>query len=175
MVSVCLSSVALSQHLLSYLGFSYLGCGVCLHACSIPWTRGIFSWPPLLTLDRSPALWADALQSEPPRKSAISLVTCKLKSPAQTPPLSSKYLQIPTQHLHLAISKITQIQHVQYPDPNQVLSCFLPIQYWHPKSYLSQRPQTPLWPFSFSPSLEPIHLQVFSVLSSYLFSKSAAI
>ena len=34
MVSVCLPSDALSQHLLSYLGFSYLGCGVYLHSCS---------------------------------------------------------------------------------------------------------------------------------------------
>ena len=34
MVSVCLPSDALLQHLLSYLGFSYLGCGVCLHGCS---------------------------------------------------------------------------------------------------------------------------------------------
>ena len=33
-VSVCLPSDALSQHLLSYLGFSYLGCGVSLHGCS---------------------------------------------------------------------------------------------------------------------------------------------
>ena len=34
MVSVCLSSVAFSQHLPSYLGFSYLGHGVSLHSCS---------------------------------------------------------------------------------------------------------------------------------------------
>ena len=33
MVSVCLPSDALSQHLLSYLGFSYLECGY-LHGCS---------------------------------------------------------------------------------------------------------------------------------------------
>ena len=33
MVSVCLPSGALLQHLLSYLGFSYLGCGVSLHSC----------------------------------------------------------------------------------------------------------------------------------------------
>ena len=33
-VSVCLPSDALSQHLLSYLGFSYLRCGVSLHGCS---------------------------------------------------------------------------------------------------------------------------------------------
>ena len=34
MVSVCLPSDALLQHLLSYLGFSYLGSGVSLHGCS---------------------------------------------------------------------------------------------------------------------------------------------
>ena len=34
MVSVCLPSDALWQHLLSYLGFSYLGRGVSLHGCS---------------------------------------------------------------------------------------------------------------------------------------------
>ena len=34
MVSVCLPSDALLQHLQSYLGFSYLGHGVSLHGCS---------------------------------------------------------------------------------------------------------------------------------------------
>ena len=34
MVSVCLPSHVHLQHLLSYLGFSYLGCGVSLHNCS---------------------------------------------------------------------------------------------------------------------------------------------
>ena len=34
MVLVCLPSDALSQHLLSYLDFSYLGRGVSLHGCS---------------------------------------------------------------------------------------------------------------------------------------------
>ena len=34
MVSVCLPSDALFQHLLFYLCFSYLGCGVSLHNCS---------------------------------------------------------------------------------------------------------------------------------------------
>ena len=34
MVSVCLPSDALLQHLLSYLGFSYLGRGVSPHGCS---------------------------------------------------------------------------------------------------------------------------------------------
>ena len=34
MVSVCLPSDAVLQHLLSYLGFSYLGHGISLHGCS---------------------------------------------------------------------------------------------------------------------------------------------
>ena len=34
MVSVCLPSDALLEHLPSYLGFSYLGHGVSLHGCS---------------------------------------------------------------------------------------------------------------------------------------------
>ena len=34
MISVCLPSDALLQHLPSYLGFSYLGRGVSLHRCS---------------------------------------------------------------------------------------------------------------------------------------------
>ena len=46
MVSVCLPSDALSQHLLSYLGFSYLGCEVSLHGCSSE------AQPLLLTLDK---------------------------------------------------------------------------------------------------------------------------
>ena len=58
MVSVCLPSGALSQHLSSYLSFSYLGHGVSLHGCStkaqplsLPWMRAISSQPPLLTLN----------------------------------------------------------------------------------------------------------------------------
>ena len=47
MLLVCLPSDALSQHLPSYLGFSYLGRGVSLHGC--------FSkvQPLLLTLDEA--------------------------------------------------------------------------------------------------------------------------
>ena len=45
MVSVCLPSDALLQYLSSYLGFSYLGCGVSLHGCSSE------VQPMLLTLD----------------------------------------------------------------------------------------------------------------------------
>ena len=45
MVSVCLHSDALLQHLPSYLGFCYLGRGVSLHGCSSK------VQPLLLTLD----------------------------------------------------------------------------------------------------------------------------
>ena len=45
MVSVCLPSDALLQHLPSYLGFSYLGHGVSLYSCSSK------VQPLLLTLD----------------------------------------------------------------------------------------------------------------------------
>ena len=52
MVSVCLPSDALLQHLPSYLIFSYLGCGVPLHGCSSK------AQPLLLTLDEGYLLTA---------------------------------------------------------------------------------------------------------------------
>ena len=52
MVSVCLPSDALLQHLPSYLGFSYLRCGVSLHGCSSK------AQPLLLTLDEGYLLTA---------------------------------------------------------------------------------------------------------------------
>ena len=44
MVSVCLPPDALLQHLPSYLGFSYLGCGVSLHGCSSAVTAPYLGW-----------------------------------------------------------------------------------------------------------------------------------
>ena len=52
MVSVCLPPDALLQHLPSYLGFFYLGCGVSLHGCSSK------AQPLLLTLDEGYLLTA---------------------------------------------------------------------------------------------------------------------
>src|SRR5574337_1233308 len=52
MISVCLPSAALLQHLPSYLGFSYLGHGVSLHSCSSK------AQPLLLTLDEGYLLTA---------------------------------------------------------------------------------------------------------------------
>ena len=52
MVSVCLPSDALLQHLPSYLGLSYLGHGISLHDCSSK------AQPMLLTLDEGYLLTA---------------------------------------------------------------------------------------------------------------------
>ena len=52
MVSVCLPSDALSQYLLSYLGFSYPGRGVSLQGCSSK------AQPLLLTLEKGYLLTA---------------------------------------------------------------------------------------------------------------------
>ena len=46
-VSICLPSDALSQHLQSYLGFSYLGCGISFQGCSSK------AQPLLLSLDEA--------------------------------------------------------------------------------------------------------------------------
>ena len=59
MVSVCLPSDALLQHLPSYLGFSYLGHGVSLHGCSSK------VQPLLLSLDEGYLLTATPPDLEP--------------------------------------------------------------------------------------------------------------
>src|SRR5574340_171427 len=59
MVPVCLPFDALLQHLPSYLGFSYLGCGVSLHGCSSK------VQPLLLTLDEGYLLTASPSDLEP--------------------------------------------------------------------------------------------------------------
>ena len=59
MVSVCLLSDALSQHLPSYLGFSYLGHRVSLHGCSSK------VQPLLLTLDKGYLLTTTRPDLEP--------------------------------------------------------------------------------------------------------------
>ena len=73
MVSVCLLSDALSQHLPSYLGFSYLGHGVSLQGCSSK------AQPLLFTLDEGYLLTA-AL-------SDLELGVAPLGPPAPTQPL----------------------------------------------------------------------------------------
>ena len=73
MVSVCLPSDALLQYLLSYLGFSYLGCAVSLHGCSSE------VLPLLLTLDEGYVLTA----APPDLERGIALLG--LLTPTQPP------------------------------------------------------------------------------------------
>ena len=73
MVSVCLPSDALLQHLKSYLRFSYLGRGASLHSCSSK------AQPLLLTLDEGCLLTA----APPDLERGIALLG--LPEPAQSP------------------------------------------------------------------------------------------
>ena len=73
MVSVCLPSDALLEHLSSYLSFSYLGRGVFLHGCSSK------AQPLLLTVDEGYLLTA--------RLRDLQLGIAPLGPPAPTQPL----------------------------------------------------------------------------------------
>ena len=86
MVSVCLPSDALLQHLPSYLGFSYLGHGVSLHGCSSK------AQPLLLTLDEGYLLTAAPSDLEcgivplgPPAPTQPPLLECGIGSPGRRP------------------------------------------------------------------------------------------
>ena len=85
MVSVCLPSDAFLQHVPSYLGFSYLGCGVSLHNCfskaaavpylgrgvaphrppSWPWTWSSSSRPSCAHAAAAPWTWGCSLRQPP--------------------------------------------------------------------------------------------------------------
>ena len=73
MVSVCLPSDALLEHLSSYLSFSYLGRGVFLHGCSSK------AQPLLLTVDEGYLLTASLRD--------LQLGIAPLGPPAPTQPL----------------------------------------------------------------------------------------
>ena len=86
MVSVCLPSDALLQHLPSYLGFSYLGCGVSLHGCSSK------AQPQLLTLDKGylftatpPDLERGIAPLGPPAPAQPPLLGCEVAPPSRRP------------------------------------------------------------------------------------------
>ena len=86
MVSVCLPSDALLQHLLSYLGFSYLGRGVSLHG----WSGKV--QPLLLTLDEGYLLTAAPAVLErvvaplgPPAPAQPLLAGCGVAPPGRYP------------------------------------------------------------------------------------------
>ena len=86
MVSVCLPSDALLQHLLSCLDFSYLGHGVSLHGCSSK------VQPLLLTLDEGYLLTAAPPDLEggvaplgPPLPVQPPLLGCGVVPPGRRP------------------------------------------------------------------------------------------
>ena len=86
MVSVCLPSDALLQHLPSYLGFSYLGRGVSLHSSSSK------AQPLLLTLDEGylltttpPDLERGIAPLGPPAPAQPPLLGCGVAPPGRRP------------------------------------------------------------------------------------------
>ena len=86
MVSACLPSDALLQHLPSYLGFSYLGHGVSLHSCSSK------VQPLLLTLDEGyvlttalPDLQCGMAPLGPPAPTQPLLLGCGVAPPGHRP------------------------------------------------------------------------------------------
>ena len=85
---MCLRSDALLQHLLSYLGFSYLGRGVSLHGCSSK------AQPLLLTLDEGylltaalPDLQCGIAPLGPPAPAQLGSLDVGLVLPAVSPGL----------------------------------------------------------------------------------------
>ena len=82
MVSVRLPCDAVLQHLRSYLGFSYLGCGVSLYSCSSK------AQPLLLTLDEGHLL--TAAPPDPER----GVAPLGPPAPGQPPPLACYLVNI---------------------------------------------------------------------------------
>ena len=83
---MCLPSDAFLQHLLSYLGFSYLGHGVSLHSCSSK------AQPLLLTLDEGylltaalPDLQCGIAPLGPPVPTQPQLLVCGVGPPGHCP------------------------------------------------------------------------------------------
>ena len=83
---MCLPSDALLQHLLSYLGFFYLGRGVSLHGCSSK------AQPLLLTLDEGylltatlPDLQRGIAPLGPPVSAQSLLLGCGVAPPGRHP------------------------------------------------------------------------------------------
>ena len=94
MVSACLPSDALSQHLPSYLGFSYLGRGVSLHGCPSK------VQPLLLTLDEGYLLTAALPDLE------RGVAPLGPPAPAQPPHAPNKLLWVSLPRIFCAITSV---------------------------------------------------------------------
>ena len=113
MVSVCLLSDALLQHLPSYLGFSYLGRGVSLHGCSSK------AQPLLLTLDEGylltaalPDLQHGIAPLGPPAPAQPHLLGRGVGPPAAAPGLDLTCITIISQHCILECIDIGVLIHL---------------------------------------------------------------
>ena len=118
MVSVCLPSDALLQHLLSYLGFFYLGCEVSLHGC---YSKDQLL---LLTLDKGYLLMAAPPDLE------RGIAPLGPPAPAQ-PPLLGRGVTPPSGCPDLG-GRVTPL--VAAPDPGRgvaPLGCSCTVTAWH--------------------------------------------
>ena len=86
MVSVCLPSDALLQHLPSYLGFSYLGRGVSLHSCSSKAQPLLLTWDEgYLITAALPDLQHGIAPLGPPAPGQPQLLGCGVGPPGRRP------------------------------------------------------------------------------------------
>ena len=128
MVSVCLPSDALLQHLPSYLGFSYLGHGVSLHSCSSK------AQPLLLTLDEGYLLTAtvpDLQRGIAPLGPPVPVQLLGLLLPAAGPGLRLGVLASSDQWLVDEIKKDVSIWNI-----NSFAEFFMQIYNKYHKDYL---------------------------------------
>ena len=143
MVSVCLPSDALLQHLPSYLGFSYLGCGESLPGCSSK------AQPLLLTLDEGYLLTAT-----PPDLERGFLTCIQVSQEAGQVVWYSHLLQNFPQFIVIHTVKGFGLVNKAEVDVFLELSCFFngpaDVTYW-PGAFLFQYPIILPWKKSYDP------------------------
>ena len=86
MVSMCLPSDALLQHLPFYLGFSYLGHGVSLYGCSSKAQPLLLTWDEGYLLTATPPdLERGVAPLGPPAPAQPTLLGCGVAPPSRRP------------------------------------------------------------------------------------------
>ena len=154
MVSVCLPSDALLQHLLSYLGFSYLGHWISLHGCSSK------AQPLLLTLDEGylltatlPDLQRGIASLGPPAPRSQGSLDVGLVLPA-TAPASVQRLLFPATALGLGLRGVGYLLPSAAPDLGRGVTPLVAtpdLEHWvSPLGCPPPRPQ--MWGSSSQPS-----------------------
>jgi len=92
MVSVCLPSDARLQHLPSYLGFSYLGCGVSLHGCSSKAQPLLLTWDEGYLLTATPSDLEHGIAPLGPSFACAATASCTWGCSSWSSPLTYKCL-----------------------------------------------------------------------------------